>query len=104
LWPGTIGARNLHRCRCRIHVGHDPRRARVSLKYLKRSIYSELFHFRRHGSHFEKHKLAFEKGGGLDDAYDTETPVGVDAGTPDSSSMDEKRRVGKEGEHVEHTV
>jgi len=58
----------------------------------------------RHGSHFEKHKLAFEKGGGLDDAYDTETPVGVDAGTPDSSSMDEKRRVGKEGEHVEHTV
>jgi len=38
-----------------------------------------------HGSHFEKHKTAFEEGGGMDDAY-LEDPID----TADSASVDEK--------------
>jgi len=46
-----------------------------------------------HSSHFEKHKLAFEKGGGLDDAYiDNE----VGGGTPDTNSLDEKKHAGSD--------
>jgi len=41
-----------------------------------------------HGSHFEKHKTAFEEGGADDDAYVEEEGVPQ---TPDSSSMSEKR-------------
>jgi len=48
-----------------------------------------------HGAQFEKHKTAFEEGGGIDDAYmEDEEGDGIKraGGTPESASVDEKGR------------
>lgn len=47
---------------------------------------------RNHGSQFEKHKVAFEEGGGNDDALLEDEVVGQTRGTPESGSVDEKEK------------
>jgi len=46
----------------------------------------------KHSSHFEKHRVAFEEGGGNDDAYVDEDNVKTSGSRPSSIQTDEKRR------------
>lgn len=53
---------------------------------------------RHHGSHFEKHKTAFEEGGGDDDAYIEDEETDPEAQMRRADVKEEARAGGSSGE------
>lgn len=58
------------------------------------ALLTSLCYTRNHGSHFEKHKAAFEEGGGADTAFiddDTTPPSGRTGALRDEEKAEEER-------------
>ena len=93
---------HFHWSYCRIYSIHDNNWTRVRDNFNAQTLFWQLG--RNHGSQFEKHKTAFEEGGGEDDAYigEVEEEIGIKrgGGTPESASVEEKVRRESNAENV----